>query len=440
MFMFLYHFLWTFIIIFCLPIVPFLKKGRLIKRLALGLPSNSLQEDNIWIHALSVGEVVSALPLVTALNDKDPKRDIVFTVATSKGMVIAQNHLEGKVKLLLTMPVDFWWCVRRIVNYIRPSVFILIETDIWPALTDYLKRKGIKSILVNGRISPRTFRSYRMFPFYPRIVFQQLDSCLMQSDLDRQRLLQVGISQEKVRTVGNIKFDRAWIPMDREENRNWLSLFNLEPENLVWVAGSVHRGEEEVVLEVFDKLRSAFHLLRLILAPRKIEEAEDMGIQARILGLKAVLKTQLSKNKEPYDVLILNTLGELGRVYGLGTVSFVGGSLVPIGGHNLLEPASFGCPVVFGPYTHNFVLMSESLAEAGGGLRVADRDGLYDVMKMLLQDGDLRTRMGKRAKEFVEKNRGALERVVSQIADNFIASLSPAPYGHSSSQGLQREK
>jgi 3-deoxy-D-manno-octulosonic-acid transferase len=420
MFMFLYHFLWTFIIIFCLPIVPFLRKGRLIKRLALGLPSDSLQEGNIWIHALSVGEVISALPLVTALNEKYPERDIVFTVATFKGMAIARNELEGKVKVLLTMPVDFWWCVRRIVNYIGPSIFILIETDIWPALTDYLKRKGIKSILVNGRVSPRTFRSYRRFPLYPRMVFQRLDSCLMQSDLDRERLLQVGINQENVRTVGNIKFDREWIPMGREESRKWWSLLSLEPGNPVWVAGSIHRGEEKVVLEVFDRLRAFFHPLRLIVAPRKIEEADNIGIQAQSLGLKPILKTELSKNKGPYDVLILNTLGELGRVYGLGTVSFVGGSLVPIGGHNLLEPASFGCPVVFGPYTHNFVLMSESLSEAGGGLRVRDRDGLYEAMKMLLSDDQMRTSMGRRAKEFVDKNRGALERVVAEIADSFV--------------------
>jgi len=421
MFIFLYHLVWTFVLILCVPIIPLQRKRRVFERLALSLPTPFLEHGNIWVHALSVGEVISALPLIDALTKKYPEKDIVLTVTTSRGMAIAKSELEGKVKALVTMPIDFWWCIHRIVNYIRPSIFVLVETDIWPGLIDYLRRKGIKSILVNGRVSPRTFKSYRRFAFLTRKIFENFELCLMDSELDSKRLLKIGIAPpEKINTVGNIKFDRHWVPMTQAERHDWFSLLKLESRDLIWVAGSVHKGESEVLLKVFKRLHSSFSALHLIIAPRTIEQSDDVLSQAQRMDLKAVLKTRLSKNKDPYDILILNTLGELGRIYGLSEVSFVGGSLVSRGGHNLLEPASFGCPVLFGPYTEDFDLMSELLIEAGGGLRVQDENELYETMKMLLADLEMRIRMGRLAREFVEKNRGALERVISYIDNSKV--------------------
>ncbi|MBW1703769.1 MAG: 3-deoxy-D-manno-octulosonic acid transferase [Deltaproteobacteria bacterium] len=418
MFVFLYHFMWTLVFLLVIPLLPLItKRKRIAERLSLSLPPASLKGESIWIHALSVGEVISALPLIKALSIKYPDKGIVFTVTTSKGMGIAKRELKGNVKALLPMPIDFWWCIRRMVNHVRPSAFILIETDIWPGLIDYLGRRGIKSVLVNGRVSPRTFRSYRRFSIFTRMMLEPLESCLMQSDLDRERLLQAGIDPDRVRTVGNIKYDRDWVPMANEERQKLLRALNLGVEDMIWVAGSTHAGEEEVVLRTFKKLRPSFARFRLILAPRKIERSEDILVQARDMGLETVLKTGISRSRDPYDVMILDTLGELGRIYGLSKVSFVGGSLVPIGGHNLLEPAGFGCPVLFGPHTHNFVFMSESLLEAGGGWRVKDAEALYEAMKTLLKDTEKCNVMGRLAKAFVEKNRGALERVMSYIAE-----------------------
>jgi len=421
MFIFLYHLVWTSVLILCVPIIALQRKRRIFERLALRLPTPFLEHGSIWVHALSVGEVISALPLIDSLTKKYPDKDIVFTVTTSRGMAIARNELEGKVKALVTMPIDFWWCIHRIVNYIRPSIFILVETDIWPGLIDYLRRKGIKSILVNGRVSPRTFKSYRRFAFLTRKIFENFELCLMDSELDSKRLLKIGIAPpEKVNTVGNIKFDRNWVPMTQEEHHDWLGLLKLESRDLIWVAGSVHKGESEILLKVFKKLHSSFSALRFIIAPRTIEQSDDILSHAQRMDLKAALKTGLSKNRDPYDILILNTLGELGRIYGLSEVSFVGGSLISRGGHNLLEPASFGCPVLFGPYTEDFDLMSELLIEAGGGLRVQDENELYETMKMLLADLEMRTKMGRLAREFVEKNRGALGRVMSYIDNSKV--------------------
>ena len=448
MFMFLYHFLWTICLIFIAPVVGLLglrvrrspakndrlsPGERLTERFTFGLPDLQFGKGNIWVHALSVGEVVSAIPLINSLQKEFPDRDIVITVATVTGMAIAREKLSAKVKAVLTMPVDAWWSVQRIVNFVKPSVFILIETDIWPALLCSLKRKGIRSILVNGRVSPRTFRSYARIPLFTRKMFDPLELCLMQSDLDRERLLQVGLNKEKVITVGNIKFDRDMAIMSNEERQDWFNILALESSDPLWVAGSTHPGEEEILLNVFERLRGLFPRLRLILAPRDTGRSDEIVTMTSGMGLKAVLRTGVSEQlvtRNPafsgttrhapsgstvYDVLVLNTIGELGSVYGLGRVSFVGGSLVPIGGHNLLEPASCGSVVLFGPHTRNFVSMSEALLEAGGGWRVRDGNELHEAMKTLLDDVAMRVRMGGLAKTFVENNRGALKKVVDYV-------------------------
>ncbi len=376
-------------------------------------------EGSIWIHALSVGEVISSLPLVRALSRKYPDRDIVFSVTTSQGMEIAHNELQGKVKSLLTMPLDFWWSIRRTVCFVNPSLFVLVETDIWPGLIFHLKKKGTKTLLVNGRISPRTLTRYRRFRTFIRAVLDSFESCLMQSDLDGHRLLEIGLKEDKVKTVGNIKFDRDWMPMDEKERKQWLDALNLSPEDDLWVAGSTHQGEEDIILDVFLRLHKLFPALRLIIAPREVARAEEIVRMALHKGLEPVLRTKLPLEGKSYDMLIVDTLGELERIYGMAKICFVGGSLTPVGGHNLLEPASFGKPVLFGPHTHNFVLMSQLLVEAGGGRRVENGEGLFEAVKEILGDLKIADNMGRHAKDFVELNRGALDRVMECI-EGFI--------------------
>ena len=419
--MFSYHFLWTCLIILFLPLIPFTKGLRIHERLGIGLPSsNRLRRGSIWIHALSVGEVVSSLPLIRALKRKYPGKDIVVSVTTSQGMEIARNELQGEVKKLITMTMDFWWSIHRLVVFTNPSLFVLVETDIWPGLIFHLKKRGVKAILVNGRISPRTLFRYRCFRTFIFSILDSFESCLMQSDLDRDRLLEIGLSEDSVKTVGNIKYDRDWMPMDEKERGQWLDTLNLSPEDTLWVAGSTHRGEEDVILDVFLKLRKSFPGLILIIAPRDIDRAGEVEKLASNKGLSAVLRKKLPHERKPCDVLIFDTLGELERIYGIAQVSFVGGSLEPIGGHNLLEPASFGKPVLFGPHTHNFVQMSQLIVETGGGRRVADGKALFVTMKEILSDPKISESMGQRAREFVELNKGALGRVMDYI-ENYIS-------------------
>ncbi len=414
----LYHILWALPLVFLVTAAFISGNRRLNARLALGLPKKLPKQGNLWVHALSVGEVLSAIPLVERLTSAFPEKDIVFSVTTRSGMAVAREKLSGRVGCIVTFPLDAWWCVRRMIQYVSPSVFILVETDLWPALPVFLKQKGVKSLLVNGRISPRTLKSYLKAPVVVRRMFAPLTRCLMQSNLDRDRLLQVGVDENKVVTVGNIKFDREMPGMNAQEKGRWLEMLGLTSEMQIWVAGSTHEGEEAVLLKVFQQLQPHFPLLRLVIAPRDVGRSSDISSLVSTRGMTPVLRTSGSESRRPCDIMVLDTVGELGHVYGLGCVSFVGGSFVPIGGHNLLEPAAFGIPVLFGPHTHNFEFMSESILKAGGGFRVQDAGELLETMTLLLSDARLRMGMGSRAKAFVAENRGALDRVVGYVSES----------------------
>jgi len=417
MFLFLYNFAWTLVLILTLPILSLSKGLRISERLGLNLPVNPSRRKSIWIHALSVGEVISAIPLVRAVKAKYPSMPVVFSVKTAQGMDVARRELHGKVDDLVPMPFDFWWSVSRIFHYIRPSVLILVEGDIWPGLLYYLEKRGVKALLVNGRISPRTLRAYRRFGFIVRPMLNRIELCMMQSEIDRERLIETGLDKEKIKNTGNIKFDRAWSPMEADERDRWQGLLKLRSKDMVWVAGSTHEGENEIILDTFKRLKEYFPGLYLIIAPRRIESAGFIYSLSVDMGLDTALRSDLAAEKgtTSRDVLILDTIGELERIYGLSLISFVGGSMVPFGGHNLLEPASFGRPVLFGEYTHNFQLMARNLEEAGGGWRVRDREDLFSKMKSLLSDHELSAGMGIKAREFVLKNSGAMDRVMAHI-------------------------
>jgi 3-deoxy-D-manno-octulosonic-acid transferase len=279
-----------------------------------------------------------------------------------------------------------------------------------------LRQKRIPAVLVNGRISPDTFRRYRRFSSAVRIIWKQFSLCLLQSQLDKKRLLSIGVQPEVVKVVGNIKYDQYWIPLGIKEEKRWRRLLNLQANVPTLVAGSTHDGEEKILFDVFRRLRFLSADLRMIIAPRRIERSKAVQGVSESRGFRTVLRSRLVNQKDSYDVLVLDTMGELGRVYGLGLFCFVGGSLVPEGGHNLLEPARFGCPVLFGPHTEDFQTMAELLIEEGGGQYIRDAEELYQVGRELLTDEQKRCRIGKAARGFVERNQGAVERVMEAIA------------------------
>ena len=303
---------------------------------------------------------------------------------------------------------------------IAPGVFILVETDIWPGLVSLLKKRGIKAFLVNGRVSPHTGKAYARWRFLVRTLLNQFELLLMQTGLDESRILKTGVSRDKVRVSGNIKFDQKWEPLDSQELQRWRGLLGVK-EGPIWVAGSTHDPEETIIFNVFGKLIEAFRNLSLIICPRESARFGTVLSLARERGFSAIRRTQLPSQRETYNVFVLDTIGELRKVYGAADVAFVGGSLTPFGGHNLLEPARFGIPVVFGPHTFNFDAMSRSLVVYGGGKRVMGESDLLSVMRELLGQEDMRRKVGKRAQAFVERNQGALERVMG-VLEPYISS------------------
>jgi 3-deoxy-D-manno-octulosonic-acid transferase len=255
---FLYNFLWTVSLPF---LIPFALSKKWMWPAKFGNGISSFLKDNgenIWVHALSVGEVISSKPVIRGLKERYPSKKLVLTVKTVQGMKVAKEELGTDVDGLFFMPLDFWWSIARLVRSIRPSLMVLVETDIWPGLISCLKKKGVKIILINGRISPSTFKNYKRFGFFTRRILSDIELFLMQSELDRKRLLDIGLSPDKIITIGNIKFDREWTPMHEDERNHWLNLLNLRADSRAIVAGSTHEGEEDIILGVFKKILERF--------------------------------------------------------------------------------------------------------------------------------------------------------------------------------------
>jgi 3-deoxy-D-manno-octulosonic-acid transferase len=420
---FFYNFLWTIAYLILLPCIFFGKRDYFARKFALDIPERKRREKRIWIHALSVGEVLSTRPLIQAIKNSYPDKPIALTVKTSQGMRVARQEIANEVDDLFFMPLDYIGAIARIAETINPSIFILVETDIWPGTISWLKTRGIKIILVNGRVSPRTFRGYKKFRIYFRKILNDIDLLLMQSQLDSSRMETIGIPSGKIKTTGNIKFDQDWSPMDNVERDKWLKLLGLNTESKIFAAGSTHEGEEGPILKTYKRLLEQYPELVMIIAPRKLDRVKEIESMGKSMGLRITKRTELENNKgERYNVMILDTIGELGRIYGLALISFVGGSLVPDGGHNLLEPASFGCPVLFGKHTHNFVLMSELLLEHNGGKRIENPDDLYSALEELLASPDKAREMGKNARTFVQANSGAVNRIMDFIGGDIASS------------------
>jgi 3-deoxy-D-manno-octulosonic-acid transferase len=385
-------------------------------RLGLGsawLPPSSA--GGIWVHALSVGEVRSALPLLKALGRRFPGRSLALSVATAQGLAVAQQELgQASVVSLFVRPLDLAWNVERLLNRLRPALFCLVEGDIWPGWGWGLKRRGVPSLLVNGRVSPRTFKGYRRLGPLARGLLGGFERILAQTGLDHDRLLAVGVDQDRLAVGGNLKFDTAPAQLDQAERQALARELGLEGRRVL-AAGSTHPGEDEACLQAFRALSPEHPGLALILAPRQVDRGRGLARLAAGLGLSVTLVSEGSPSPG-VQVVILDVLGRLAPAYALAEAAFVGGSLVPVGGHNLLEPAAQGVPVLFGRHTHNFQEMARDLEAAGGGLRLATAADLAPAWRQLLAEPQRAQAMGRAGLAFCQAHRGALARAVREAA------------------------
>jgi 3-deoxy-D-manno-octulosonic-acid transferase len=375
----------------------------------------------IWVHAVSVGEVLAAKPLIEGLKREFPGRAIFVSTTTETGQRLARERLQS-ANAIFYFPLDWVVPVRRALRTIRPALVIVMETEIWPNFLREARRSGVPVIFANARISEKSFARFERWRFLIGEFFERTlqdpDLFLTQSEEDAKRLISMGAPEERVEVTGNMKYDveppamgrlGAWLETQIRQQERWPVL----------VAGSVVEGEEQAVLAGYDAVQRRWRRTLLILAPRKPDRFNAAEKLIGEGGWNTVRRSHQDLGDpldENTDVLVLDSIGELAGLYSLADAVFVGGSLVPSGGHNIIEPACFSSPPVFGPSMENFREMADRFLDAHAGVQVANGEQLGKVWVQLIEDNAMRERMGKAAREISEHNRGATARSLERIA------------------------
>lgn len=371
----------------------------------------------IWVHALSVGEVLSAEPIINSLVARLPYQKIVFSASTHTGMNTARQLFSGKVAALFYYPYDLYFSVKFVADNINAKVVVIVETDIWPNFQMYMQRCGTPVLLVNARLSTDSFRAYRLIGRFSRRIMAGFRYIGAQTEADAERFIRIGAAPERVVVTGNVKFDQKG-PDDPYCDQDKLRLeLGIGSQRMIVLMGSTHRGEEALGLEVYKKLNQRFKELLLIVAPRDPGRASTIERQFREHGLTVGFLSNLTfdKNYNQNDALVVNTIGILRRLYALADVAFIGGSMVAEGGHNPLEAASFGKPILFGPDMSDFAEVAQKLTAAGGAFRVHNEQQLHDFLYRLLSDKMHCRQVGQRALRVFRSNSGALEKTMEII-------------------------
>jgi 3-deoxy-D-manno-octulosonic-acid transferase len=390
-------------------------------------------ERPLWIQAASVGETGVAATVAKALLRDQPSLPILVTTTTRTGQDAAARALPASVARGF-FPLDFPGAVRRALETVRPSALLLVETELWPNLLIEAATRRVPILIVNGRLSDRAFRRYRLAaPLFARALEGVRIACV-QSPLDAERFARLGLAEAKIRVTGNVKFAAS---AERHDGSAMREAVGAGPSDEVWVAGSTAEGEEEAVLTAFRALPANGVRRVLVLAPRRPERFEDVGRLLASTGLawrrrsepdgSAVARpaaregipgsglAAIGADGEATRAVLLDTMGELSPLYAAATVAFVGGTLAPIGGHNVIEPAASGVAPVFGPHIQNVRDVAARLLEAGGAFQVQDAAGLASTFARLAADPELRGRAGESARGVVEANAGALEATLREI-------------------------
>ncbi len=376
------------------------------ERLGLG----AQRPDGIWIHAASVGEVQAAAILIGALRARWPASALALSCVTATGRTRARALLPDVEARYA--PYDVPDSVRRALARLRPRLLIVIETELWPNLLHEATRAGVPVLLASARVSAGSARRYARFPGLLRASLQRGVWVAAQSAADAERFCRLGAMPERVSVAGNVKFDRT-LPVDLPA-RGVALRARYAADRPTWIAGSTQEGEEPMVLAGHRRVRAQLPQALLVLAPRYPQRFEEVVAAVGAAGLRCARRSR-PLPPEPYEVLVLDTLGELMEFYAAADVAFVGGSLVPVGGHNLLEPAALGLPVLSGPHQFNSPDIARVLRECGALETVNNAESLAAAVVRLLSDRELRTRRGASARGAIEANRGALDRLLSLI-------------------------
>ena len=377
----------------------------------------------LWFHAASVGEVQGVRPIIASLHQCLPELPIVLSAFTPAGKQMAQR-IVPEAAMVFVLPLDLPWLMRRMVRRLRPRALLVQETELWPNLFRAVARQHVPVVLVNGRLSSRAFRRYQWIRPLIRRVLADVTLLLIQSEEGARRFHYLGADARRIHVVGNTNIDRALLAADQPTSAHPLAPLVLGRRLLV--AGSTHEGEETVLLSVYRRLYVHYPDLLLVLAPRHLERVETVLRHVQAHHCQALRRSQCqswqTRELTGPTAIVLDTMGELAALYSLCTVAFIGGSLVPIGGHNVLEPAVFAKPVCFGPHMDHFPDLVTLLRQAGGAVQVQGAEELYVYLERLLAHPEEGYAMGQCALRILAVNRGALERTTTILE----ALLSPA--------------
>ena len=431
-------------LLFLLPLIFLFSKKRrtnLLQRAGFSMEwrGKKTGEKRIWIHALSLGEVRSALPLVKALKKKYSELDLIFTASTKTGFDLAHQLFCEEENNIVTQvgyfPFDIKFIVQKTISQLDPDAVIIVETDIWPNFLYEMQKQKIPVMLVNARLSARSLKGYLFFKSFFSTVFSRLNTIMVQSPVDADRFRQLAIPDEKIKITGNIKFDQPMEDKDSSFISGIKIRLGIMPDTPVLLAGSTHEGEEAILCRVFQRLLNSHpdHLgLLMIVAPRNPERCREIDTLFLSKGIQCVLFSDIQSDEQELtnsqfcsdsgnsktnvqthgSVVLIDIMGILSSLYALCNVAYIGGSLVREGGHNPLEAAAFSKAVVFGPDMSDFLWIAEQLVQNGGAVQVDSEQALSNELEKLFKNPELQHEMGKKNQEVFFDNTGAVKKIL----------------------------
>ncbi len=410
-----------------LPVYLF--KGKFHKgfltRLGVGLPQDLALNRPIWIHAVSLGEAIAVRGFIEKIRESYPEKSLVISTVTPTGNKIASDIAKG-TDLVTYLPLDFSFVVKKVINKINPCLFIIAETEIWPNLICRLHKNNIPVVIINARISDKSFKGYTAAKFFVKQILSKVDLFCAQTQRDAERLIDLGAFKHKVKVTGNLKFDNTKYTVSQEDYSGYKQKLGVGEHDKLLVAGSTHEGEEEIVLSSYKVLLKEFPDLKLLIAPRHPERANEIEKIVIKNGFSLVRISQPPPNGgvppeaaladlNRQTIFILDTVGQLMNYYAVGDIIFVGGSLIKKGGHNILEPASLGKAVIFGPYMFNFRDIADLFINAKACILIHTAEELKTAVRNLLTNPYKIEELGKNGRNIIMQNQGAAARTLEHI-------------------------
>ncbi len=421
----IYRFLTACIFFLIFPLFKLIRIGGMVDKSMdqrFAYYDNKIADNNtdfprIWIHAASVGEVGVAENIICELMTMASFSRVIFSTTSKTGQALAQEKLGSKVTCVYA-PLDFMFCIEKSLQFFKPDVIVFVETEIWPNWLCAAQKMGIKTMFVNGRISVRSIKKYMMVKSLFKNVLEHVDAFSMISKEDAVRIRLMGAPEERIVVNGNAKYDSLINQIGPDNRAKIHKLMNLKGKESVFVAGCTRNSEEEIILDVYGKICKDFPETLLIIAPRHVERVGQIERLVNDQGLKCQYRTDLDRNVRTSPVVIIDTIGELQDIYSIASIVFCGGSLAPFGGHNILEPAAWGKPVLYGPFMEDFKDAQDLLEQAGGGIQVKNGGDLTKKALFLLSHPDKVKEMGRAAKRAAMSNKSAAKKHAGVILKN----------------------